>query len=636
MASDKASSSQPDKRKGGSNRLTKSPPSARGGQTKRMVRRGPKTAKPKAGKSGKSGKAAKSKAIKGQKTAVTKKRKRGARSEDSAAVLEPIPQVNVGFPIWLKFAIPTAIIMAALLVLEGFLVSGLSLKELDTQINKRGIDLVSSLASSAPKDFWDKSAPEGFEPGEEVPARISEQFNAELRRKLANKWNRDLKQFAETSKQDDGSQDIIAALLIDYDKAMGKGEVRAGSNERQGVSLSTSGTPSTERGVKIFKGMYGGRPVREFRKKIMQSGVQVEDMLKESEGDGAKFGWASIFLDAQAIQEVRSRTFRSILMITIVGAIAAVIFTLIIAAILTKPVRRLQSDMEIVASGDLDHRTVVASNDEIGALAQVFSVMTRNLATAQQKEANQKALERELSIATEIQQKLLPERIPEIPGLDIDRYYEAAKEVGGDYYDFLVIDQRHLGIVVADVSGKGIPGSMVMTMVRSLLRLASVRNFSPADTFKKVNRILAKDIKRGMFVTAIYMVFDIVDRKLKVASAGHNPLVVYRAATKSCQLVKPQGIALGFDKGPVFDTNIKEVEIELKPGDRLVAYTDGVNEAMDADEEEFGDDHFYELIRQHADLNSTDFVAKIMQAIRKHRGGAEQSDDITIATLAVR
>ena len=172
-------------------------------------------------------------------------------------------------------------------------------------------------------------------------------------------------------------------------------------------------------------------------------------------------------------------------------------------------------------------------------------------------------------------------------------------------------------------------------MVRSLLRLASVRNFSPADTFKRVNRILAQDLRRGMFVTAIYMVLDIHERKLKVASAGHNPLVIYRAEKNKCELIKPKGIALGFDKGPVFDANIREVEIQLSPGDRIVAYTDGVNEAMNEQEEEFGDDRFYQLVLQNAKLSSKDFIDKIVAALREHKGNAEQSDDITIATLAV-
>src|SRR5690606_27841869 len=239
------------------------------------------------------------------------------------------------------------------------------------------------------------------------------------------------------------------------------------------------------------------------------------------------------------------------------GAVAGILLTVLISAVRTGPIRELEQDIALVAGGDLGHQSRVKSRDEIGALAHVFNIMTRNLATAQNNAVERQAFERELNIAKEIQEKLLPERIPQIPGFDIHSHYNSAKEVGGDYYDFIVIDQTHLGIIVADVAGKGIPGAMVMTMARSLVRLASVRNVSPGDTFKKVNRILAKDIRRGMFVTAAYMVLNVKTRTLRVASAGHNPVVLYRAKTGENELIKPAGIALGFDKGTIFDNHIK-------------------------------------------------------------------------------
>ena len=138
-----------------------------------------------------------------------------------------------------------------------------------------------------------------------------------------------------------------------------------------------------------------------------------------------------------------------------------------------------------------------------------------------------------------------------------------------------------------------------------------------------------------MFVTSIYMVLNVKTHELKVASAGHNPLVLFRAETGAYELVKPQGIALGFDKGTIFDNHIQEVSMQLKPGDRITAYTDGVNEAMNDQSEEFGDERFYELVKTHARLSSKDFVNAIVSELEGHRGHAEQSDDITITTLAV-
>jgi sigma-B regulation protein RsbU (phosphoserine phosphatase) len=174
-----------------------------------------------------------------------------------------------------------------------------------------------------------------------------------------------------------------------------------------------------------------------------------------------------------------------------------------------------------------------------------------------------------------------------------------------------------------------------MTMVRSLLRLASHRETSPAETLKKVNRILAKDIRRGMFVTAIYAVLDVQRKWLTVASAGHNPMVFYEAKTATARPVNPSGIALGFDKGRTFDENIREEHIELKPGDRCVFYTDGVVEAMSEKQEEFGMERFTALVKDQAGRSSKDFTNGIVEELEGHRGRSEQSDDITITTLRV-
>ena len=139
-----------------------------------------------------------------------------------------------------------------------------------------------------------------------------------------------------------------------------------------------------------------------------------------------------------------------------------------------------------------------------------------------------------------------------------------------------------------------------------------------------------------MFVTAAYMVLNVKTKTLRVASAGHNPCVLYRAKTGENMLLKPAGIALGFDKGTIFDNHIKEFEVQLQEGDRIVTYTDGVNEAMNNDSEEFGEDRFYNLVKTHARKSSKEFVDAVVKELEDHRGDAEQSDDITITTLSVR
>ncbi len=583
-----------------------------------------------------------------------KAKKKKPEKEDRGLELEPISPFKRGISIAVKFAALTAVVVALSMGLLGNLTYQITVQEVDDQINAGGVQAVSSFEKGVDRIFW--AQPETVkelvkviqrpnEVGEPPPAgspafkqwedakKKFEQDTIDLQAKIWGELKRVSFDGLSTRMKNlvDGSNGQIRSVLL-FEKAGGSVHPIAAYPANFGLSgtksLSKIGSVDVSEGRLSAEG--SSVLVRQFDKPITEDGAA--EFKPQNAGATP---YVSVFVNAQKIEEVKANVWNRIMLVTLMGAVAGVILTAVIAAILSRPIRALEGDIAQVAEGNLEHETMVRSRDEIGGLAHTFNIMTRNVRAAQSHAADRKAIERELAIATEIQTKLLPERIPQIPGLDIHSFYLSAKEVGGDYYDFIVIDQTHLGIIVADVSGKGIPGSMVMTMARSLVRLASVRNVSPGDTFKKVNRILAKDIRRGMFVTSIYMVLNVKTHQLKVASAGHNPLVVFRAETGENELVKPQGIALGFDKGTIFDNHIHEMEIQLKPGDRICAYTDGVNEAMNDQSEEFGDDRFYNLVKQHARLSSKDFVNAIVQELEAHRGQAEQSDDITITTLAV-
>lgn len=316
------------------------------------------------------------------------------------------------------------------------------------------------------------------------------------------------------------------------------------------------------------------------------------------------------------------------------GVAMAILTCFIVGIWVTRPVKSLIIDMITVASGNLEHKTRAHSNDEIGLIAVEFNEMTKHLLIASKKEKEAARLENELEMACEIQMKLLPPRLPRIKGFDIHAVYHPAKEVGGDYYDFFPIDKRHVGIIVADVSGKGIPGSMVMATTRTILRFVAAGNLSSADTLAKTNAMVAADIKRGMFVTAFYLVLDVLDRTLLCSSAGHNPMIIHHA-NGEVELINPNGIALGFDKGRIFSRTIKEQHIELLVGDRVVLYTDGVVESMNEKSEEYTDERFYTFVREHSTDNSETFVTELLADLNRHKGKAEQHDDITIVTFRV-
>ncbi len=266
------------------------------------------------------------------------------------------------------------------------------------------------------------------------------------------------------------------------------------------------------------------------------------------------------------------------------------------------------------------------------ALRQRMGLLKNKGAGEDLSDVERKMLDHELAIAEELQANLLPRKVPQIPGYDVSAYYRPSQEVGGDYYDFIEIDSDNLGILVADVSGKGIPGSIVMTETRALMKSEASRTLSPAEALGRVNRVLYNDIKRGMFVTMYYVILSLQKAVLTCVSAGHNPMVLWRKASNTCHLVNPNGLALGIDKGPLFERTLKEQKIQLFTGDRYVLYTDGVIEAMNSNQELFGQNRFYLRTKQLGERSSSEFLSLLVNELEAHQGGAPQHDDITIVT----
>lgn len=349
---------------------------------------------------------------------------------------------------------------------------------------------------------------------------------------------------------------------------------------------------------------------------------------------GSKFT-ARLLVSSQAVDD-RVGSVRSLMLL--IGALVlvlAVVGVYFLSQGITMPIHALVRDMDIVSQGDLTHVARARSRDEVGLLATAFGNMTQSLAAARVVALEAERMEGELSTARDIQAGLLPSKMPQLPGYEIFPYYRSAKEVGGDYYDFFPVDREHIGIIVADVSGKGIPGAMVMSQTRTTVRLLAPGELSAKSTLSKTNAVIAREIKRGMFVTCIYLILHLRSRRLNVVSAGHNPMVLWRQKTNKVELINPNGIALGFDKGPIFDRTMQEQQVQLQRGDRFVIYTDGVVEAMSPDYEEYGEERYFTFCRDHAQSSSKDFVLASVKDLDLHKGDAEQHDDITIVTFRV-
>lgn len=308
----------------------------------------------------------------------------------------------------------------------------------------------------------------------------------------------------------------------------------------------------------------------------------------------------------------------------------------ILVTLITKPFHKLADWVRQVGRGTVDEDEIdIDASDELGEIAQAFNEMTSKFRQAQVSLIEQQRLQKELQVAQEIQQMLLPDDFPDVIGYDIGSYYQAAKEVGGDLFDFVEVDDNSIGVCVADVSGKGVPGSLVMTMIRTALRLEARGNKDTSNVLTRVNTFVTDDIRRGMFVTMFYIYLDSRERTVSFSSAGHNPIILYRGKTKRTYYLNPSGFPIGITLPDIrlFEQKIQSDRIRLHPDDILVLYTDGITEAMNAKRELYGEERFLAAIREYGKLPVADFVKSIKEDIQKFTGGYEQNDDITFVAI---
>jgi len=316
-------------------------------------------------------------------------------------------------------------------------------------------------------------------------------------------------------------------------------------------------------------------------------------------------------------------------------ALVSMVGLFLLSRIFIRPFQKILEGVQAMNQGDLNAKIEVDSQDEFGQLAKIFNEMTGKIQESQVGLMEQERIQKEMQVAQEIQHTLLPASFPQIEGYEIGATYRAAKEVGGDYYDFFWVDPTTMGIVVADVSGKGVPGSMVMTMIRTAMRLEARGNRSASDVLAKVNQHVTSDMKRGMFVTMFYIILDSRDRSINFASAGHNPMILYRGKTKEVYFLKPKGFPVGIDlpEEDMFVKNMTLQKVSLEKNDMLVIYTDGITEAMNPDKEQFGEERLIRLIKENPSLTPAEFVEKLNESIAQFTRGAEQHDDITVVAI---
>lgn len=242
--------------------------------------------------------------------------------------------------------------------------------------------------------------------------------------------------------------------------------------------------------------------------------------------------------------------------------------------------------------------------------------------------AERSRMEQELEVARSIQASLIPDGAPDIPGSSVASYWQAARQVSGDFYDFMQLADGRWAMAIADVADKGVPAALFMALSRTILRTVAFNRRDPAEVLQRTNQLIYGDTSSDLFVTVFYAVWDHDSNKMTYASGGHNPPVLVRRNGK-VSLLSSDGIALGV----LDEVKIDQNEIKLRAGDVIVFYTDGVSEAMNEDYDEFGLERLCMLTQNSRQGSASDIVQAITRAVDDHAGGTPQFDDITLVVF---
>lgn len=263
----------------------------------------------------------------------------------------------------------------------------------------------------------------------------------------------------------------------------------------------------------------------------------------------------------------------------------------------------------------------------------LYERMQERLRLSYERIREQEWLEREMDMAREIQQRLLPYCPTQLAGLESCTFAQPAIEVGGDFYDVIDLGDGKLGICIGDVSGKGLSAAFYMARITGMVRVLAPLMDSPGELLARLNTYLKEDLERHAFVTVIYAVYDAREKRLSLARAGHLPVLVWTGADKTVHHIAPDGVGLGVPLASAFAVET----LSLAPGDVFILNTDGINEAMNAEGQEFGDDRFDRIVATHAaNTSATELLGAIMADVQDFVGETKQHDDITLLVFRVQ
>jgi len=351
-------------------------------------------------------------------------------------------------------------------------------------------------------------------------------------------------------------------------------------------------------------------------------------------------GWLfSVQIPAREIfAEIETRNNLFIIMITASFLTLLALAAYLLSRLINRPLGQLTSGVAELGGGDLNKQIEIHTRDEFGTLAAAFNKMTVELKeyinNLSHVTAEKERIGAELNIATQIQSHMLPYIFPAFPDraeFDIYAAMLPAREVGGDFYDFFLIDENKLAVVIADVSGKGVPAALFMVITKTLIKSNALSGKAPREVFETVNNLLCESNEAGMFVTAFMGILDIPSGIFTYVNAGHNPPLLKRVDGEFTWLPVRRGFVLA-GMGDIF---YKQDEIRLNPGDTVFLYTDGVTEAADGENNLFTATRLLTVSNASKDCEPKELLLSIKGEIDKFANSAEQADDITMLALKI-
>jgi serine phosphatase RsbU (regulator of sigma subunit) len=541
-----------------------------------------------------------------------------------------------------KFTLPVVALLSLVVILFGMVVYAHMANALDQELDSSGL-LAATLAASPEIDSWERNyntianlrnrlaaieselelARGNLAQGSE-PSRSAEE--AEIRKKL-EKFDEEQRIYNQNRlnrlRNEHGALDvlIVARTTGLVASASGTDEARFKPVWRQSVGDTPIESTVIESG-EFMSTKSPPEPARAFTSTIVNR-------------KGQEVGSATVVFSERSLEQQLDKLRQWIMFFCVVGVVACAAVGWLTAKLITRPLKDLLEDIETVAAGNLDHRTPSKTSDEIGVLASSFDGMTRNLAAAELMRQDLVQKDHEVKIAHEVQERLFPETLPRRPGIELEASNWLAGSLSSDLFDVHELDDGRILVLVMTASGRGIPAAIVLSMARSLARAAVARNPEPRDLLIELNRLLAPDLKRGFFVSVMCALIDPETGHVVAASAGHRvPALHFVSQKGGLAKIQPDGIALGLDRGPVFERSLVPVSLNLAEGDALILATEGAMRVAAQGGTSSDETTFLKTVLGAAKQGVSGLAERVVAAVSGRNEDPAGAHDLTVVTAA--